>query len=49
MLCEISGLTVLQQGDCYSFFNNGLTVKTIYTYRKARVFAEGIAMGRKLC
>jgi hypothetical protein len=56
-LQNISGLKVTAQGwsglwhpgpVAYCFGFPGRILKTVYTYRKAKVFAEGIAIGRAL-
>jgi len=51
-LVDISGLPVRgfknSKGRYFMFGPRDRTTKTIYTYRKARVFAEGVAIGRSL-
>ncbi len=33
----------------FIFWYEGRTLKTVFTYRKAKIFAEGVAIGRGLC
>jgi len=49
-LAQLSGLNVyIQPGTRYFVFDDrGQTVKTVCTYRKAKVFAQGVATGRNL-
>ena len=50
-LTRISGLPVRGsrngKGRYFMFGPKDRTIKTVYTYRKAKVFAEGVAIGRK--
>lgn len=57
-LSNLSGLIVFminhyQNKDAYNEYcfnsSKGVTVKAVYTYKKARLFAEGIKVGRDLC
>ena len=52
---QISGLYVYvfeNKGEaCYTFCidsNRSVTIKSVYTYRKAKVFAEGVKVGRMI-
>ncbi len=49
---SISALKVtcsIQRGQhCYQFFWNDGTVKIVFTYPKAKLYAEGVALGRTL-
>jgi hypothetical protein len=51
-LQDLSGLTVLTRKErgynVYEFFNLGRSVKTTFSYPKARAFAEGVRFGRML-
>lgn len=54
-LREISSLTVKQRKDkltgelIFEFIGeNGICLKSVYTYRKAKVFAEGVRVGRSI-
>jgi hypothetical protein len=49
---DISGLVVVarieKSQNVFDFFDNGVTVKTVFTYNKAKLFAEGVQYGRNL-
>ncbi len=53
-LARISGLLVRAWRDphknnhnVFEFFRGDHVIKTVYTYPKAKVFAEGVAFGRR--
>jgi hypothetical protein len=52
-LTRISALKVTfftDSGEAgFIFWHEGRTLKTVFTYRKAKIFAEGVAIGRGLC
>lgn len=54
-LHKISGLTVRQRKDSltgeliFEFISdNNFCLKSVYTYKKAKIFAEGIRIGRSI-
>ena len=54
-LSKISGLTVRQRKDrltgelIFEFISdNNFCLKSVYTYRKAKIFAEGVRIGRSM-
>lgn len=48
----ISGLTVVARVEkgqnVFEFYDNGVTVKTAFTYNKAKLYAEGVQFGRNV-
>tara|TARA_Y100000034_G_scaffold6676_1_gene7348 strand:- start:6795 stop:7286 length:492 start_codon:yes stop_codon:yes gene_type:complete len=52
ILSDQSGLRVTARkeikGWCFEFYNGTKPVKTVYTYKKAKMFADGVAVGREL-
>lgn len=49
---QVSGLRVFwgkeNNVDCFQFMDGSRTVKTVFTYRKAKIFAEGVRIGKVL-
>jgi hypothetical protein len=50
-LAQVSGLRVEvrreKNEEVYEFYRGKEPVKTVFTYRKAKVFAQGVEIGRK--